>query len=89
MLILYFIQYQLGLFKTSMVTPLILIPIKEKYMLLISFFSHCPTICPAMTMNMVKLQKSAKDLNIGFVSFTVDPQKDSSERLLWYQMPLE
>ena len=49
------------------------------------FFSHCPTICPAMTMNMVKLQKSAKDLNIGFVSFTVDPQKDSSERLLWYQ----
>ena len=36
-------------------------------------------------MNMVKLQKSAKDLNIGFVSFTVDPQKDSSERLLWYQ----
>jgi len=49
------------------------------------FFSHCPTICPAMTMNMVKLQKSAKDLNIGFVSFTVDPKKDSSERLLWYQ----
>jgi len=49
------------------------------------FFSHCPTICPAMTMNMVKLQKSAKDLNVGFVSFTVDPKKDSSERLLWYQ----
>lgn len=49
------------------------------------FFSHCPTICPSMTMNMVKLQKSAKDLNVGFVSFTVDPKKDSSERLLWYQ----
>ena len=49
------------------------------------FFSHCPTICPSMTMNMVKLQKLTKDLNVGFVSFTVDPKKDSSERLLWYQ----
>lgn len=49
------------------------------------FFSHCPTICPAMTMNMVKLQESTKELNVNFVSFTVDPKQDSSERLLWYQ----
>ena len=49
------------------------------------FFSHCPTICPAMTMNMVKLQQQTTDLNIKFLSFTVDPKKDSSERLLWYQ----
>ena len=49
------------------------------------FFSHCPTICPAMTMNMVKLQQMTKELNVSFVSFTVDPKQDSSERLLWYQ----
>lgn len=49
------------------------------------FFSHCPTICPAMTMNMVKLQKMTKELNVAFVSFTVDPKNDTSERLLWYQ----
>lgn len=49
------------------------------------FFSHCPTICPAMTMNLVKLQQLSSDLDIEFISFTVDPKKDSSERLLWYQ----
>ena len=49
------------------------------------FFSHCPTICPAMTMNMVKLQQQTTALDIKFLSFTVDPKKDSSERLFWYQ----
>ena len=49
------------------------------------FFSHCPTICPAMTMNMVKVQQQLDISNVKFVSFTVDPIKDSSERLLWYQ----
>ena len=49
------------------------------------FFSHCPTICPAMTMNLVKLQQLSIDLDIELISFTVDPKKDSSERLFWYQ----
>jgi len=49
------------------------------------FFSHCPTICPAMTMNMVKLQQQTTALDIKFLSFTVDPKKDSCERLFWYQ----
>ena len=36
-------------------------------------------------MNMVKLQQMTKELNVRFVSFTVDPKKDTAERLLWYQ----
>ena len=36
-------------------------------------------------MNMVKVQQQLDNSNVKFVSFTVDPTKDSSERLLWYQ----
>ena len=36
-------------------------------------------------MNMVKLQQQTTALDIKFLSFTVDPKKDSSERLFWYQ----
>lgn len=50
-------------------------------------FANCPDICPPMTYNMGKLQKMAKEEgieNIEFVSFTVDPEKDTPEALKAY-----
>jgi protein SCO1/2 len=54
------------------------------------FFTHCPNICPQLTLQMKKLQQglghvdqaSEKTLDsIRFLSFTVDPERDSVPRL--------
>jgi protein SCO1/2 len=57
------------------------------------FFTHCPTICPKLTHNMEQLQESLK-LNdnmkrldttfVQFLSFSVDPERDSSVALKKY-----
>jgi protein SCO1/2 len=46
-------------------------------------FTRCPTICPAITSRMVKIQKRARGIENGFrlVSFSVDPGYDTPERL--------
>ncbi|HEV8504734.1 MAG TPA: SCO family protein [Chitinophagaceae bacterium] len=50
------------------------------------FYTHCPTICPAMTKNMKRLQntvKKAVDADgrttqlVQFISFSIDPGRDS------------
>ncbi|MCW3073357.1 MAG: electron transporter SenC [Flaviaesturariibacter sp.] len=50
------------------------------------FFTHCPTICPRMTMNMKRLQSGiSSGQKVGdktqrfvqFLSFSVDPERDS------------
>ncbi len=50
------------------------------------FFTHCPTICPSLTMNMKRLQDGLKksqkvgDLTadyVQFLSFSIDPERDS------------
>ena len=50
------------------------------------FFTTCPSICPAMTRNMKKLQEAIRsNAKVGnreaeyvhFISFTVDPERDS------------
>jgi len=51
------------------------------------FFTSCPTICPQMTLNMRKIQSTLRKnclTDIELLSFTVDPLKDSSEKLLEY-----
>lgn len=49
------------------------------------FFSTCPTICPVMTQNMVKLQETWKtEKSIQFLSHTVDPETDTPEKLKRY-----
>ena len=51
------------------------------------FFTNCPTICPRMTLNMHKIQSILKKnclTDIELLSFTVDPIKDTSEKLLEY-----
>jgi protein SCO1/2 len=49
-------------------------------------FTRCPTICPAITSRMAKIQHRARGIEEGFrlVSFSVDPMYDTPERLAAY-----
>lgn len=47
-------------------------------------FTNCPTICPIMTKEMATLQSEIDNQRINFVSFTVDPERDTSEVLASY-----
>jgi protein SCO1/2 len=56
------------------------------------FFTHCPTICPRMTLNMREVQiQLEKDClsNVELLSFTVDPKRDSIDRLKEYSTSYE
>jgi protein SCO1 len=57
------------------------------------FFTHCPTICPPMTLNMKRLQQSIyngkrvgdkTNQQVHFLSFSIDPERDSTERLKYW-----
>jgi protein SCO1/2 len=57
------------------------------------FFTHCPTICPGLTKNMKRLQESITNAqrvgdktnqSIHFLSFSIDPERDSVERLKYW-----
>jgi protein SCO1/2 len=54
------------------------------------FFTHCPTICPTLTLNMKRLQDALKNSEkigdrtadyVQFLSFSVDPERDSVSEL--------
>src|SRR5438067_2259354 len=54
------------------------------------FFTHCPTICPATTVNMKRLQDAVKNNEtvgnrdpdfVQFLSFSIDPDRDSVVQL--------
>ena len=47
-------------------------------------FTNCPTICPAMTQEMARLQSEFVADPVYFVSFSVDPERDTSEVLSRY-----
>lgn len=47
-------------------------------------FTNCLTICPAMTQEMARLQSEFVADPIYFVSFSVDPERDTSEVLSRY-----
>jgi len=50
------------------------------------FFTSCPSICPALTRNMKRIQDAFNktDTVVRFLSFSVDPVRDSAERLKKY-----
>ncbi|PWT95961.1 MAG: SCO family protein [Bacteroidetes bacterium] len=50
------------------------------------FFTSCPSICPTLTHNMKKLQDAFNktDTIVRFISFTIDPKRDSATRLKAY-----
>jgi protein SCO1/2 len=50
------------------------------------FFTSCPSICPKLTRNMKRLQDAFKktDTIVRFVSFSVDPERDSVSKIKAY-----
>ncbi|WP_224484072.1 SCO family protein [Robertkochia aurantiaca] len=58
---------------------------KDKVYVAEFFFTSCPTICPVMNNNMVKVQRAFKgEEDFGIVSFTIDPINDTPEVLRDY-----
>ncbi len=56
------------------------------------FFTSCPSICPRITRTMMDLQgKLAKieDHNVGLLSFTVDPETDTPDKLQRHARTIE
>lgn len=67
--------------------------IQGKIVIIDFFFTHCPSICPMLTQNMRKLQVSFKNpsgknvadsMIVQFLSFSVDPERDSVAALKAY-----
>jgi protein SCO1 len=67
--------------------------LKGKVIVLDFFFTHCPSICPTLTHNMKQLQdalkvdesrKRADSSFVQFLSFSVDPERDSAPALKKY-----
>lgn len=57
----------------------------DKILVIDFFFSRCPSICPKMTKNLNKVAIAFKNARgIHLLSFTVDPEHDSSQTLLKY-----
>ena len=57
------------------------------------FFTHCPTICPYLTTNMKRMAESIRNgervgdmtnKQVFFLSFSIDPERDSVERLKYW-----
>jgi protein SCO1/2 len=65
----------------------------EGYITLVDFFfTECPTICPMMSAQMVRLQdkfhNEFPDLPIRFLSFSVKPESDTPEKLKQYALKI-
>jgi len=64
--------------------------LKGKIVIADFFFTRCPTICPTLTINMKRLAESVNNGKrvgdktnklVHFLSFSIDPERDSVERL--------
>lgn len=67
--------------------PLSLDDLKGNVWIADFIFTNCETVCPPMTANMARLQKKIKDEgleNVKLVSFSVDPEVDTPEKLKEY-----
>lgn len=67
--------------------------LKGKIIIANFFFTHCPTICPGLTLNMKRMAESIHNgqrvgdrtnKQVHFLSFSVDPERDSVERLKFW-----
>tara|TARA_R100000306_G_scaffold5939_7_gene8334 strand:+ start:30778 stop:31473 length:696 start_codon:yes stop_codon:yes gene_type:complete len=57
----------------------------EKVYVVEFFFTTCPSICPIMNTNMLKVEKAFKNEdNFGIASFSIDPEHDTPEVLKEY-----
>lgn len=58
---------------------------KDKVYIVEFFFTTCPSICPIMTENMIKIQDAfLGNPNVGIASFSIDPAHDTPEVLKEY-----
>ncbi len=66
---------------------------KGKIIIANFFFTHCPTICPGLTLNMKRMVESIHNgqrvgdrtnKQVHFLSFSIDPERDSVERLKYW-----
>jgi protein SCO1/2 len=64
--------------------PLALSDLQGKIWVADFIFTNCVTICPLMTEEMAKLQKQFASEDVTFVSFSVDPERDTPEVLSHY-----
>lgn len=63
--------------------------VEEKIYVADFFFTSCPTICPVMKKNMLKVYKSIDGMNdVAILSHTIDPSHDTPEVLLKYASDL-
>ncbi len=69
---------------TQLGEPLTLSDMKGKIWVADFIFTNCPTICPAMTQEMARLQSEFVADPVYFVSFSVDPERDTSSVLSRY-----
>lgn len=67
--------------------------LKGKIVIADFFFTHCPTICPSLTKNMKRMAESIHNgqrvgdrtnKQVHFLSFSIDPERDSVERLKYW-----
>ncbi len=67
--------------------------LKGKIIIADFFFTHCPTICPGLTRNMKRMAESIHNgqrvgdktnKKVHFLSFSIDPERDSVERLKYW-----
>jgi len=59
---------------------------KNKIIIVDFFFTACPSICPKLTRSMKRIQDdfNKTDTVLRFVSYTVDPERDSAAKLKAY-----
>jgi protein SCO1 len=63
---------------------------KDKIYVSDFFFTHCPTICPRVKKNMLRILAKYKDNpNVLLLSHTIDPKHDTVGRLKEYAQKLE
>lgn len=70
--------------------PFVFDSLKGKIVVVNSFFTRCPNICPGLTRNIRKLQKSYEEpknkkftdtSSVWFISLSIDPERDSANEL--------
>lgn len=62
----------------------------NKILVIDFFFTRCPSICPQMTKSLKSVAEKFKNSNdVQLLSFTVDPEHDSANKLLNYTQRLE
>jgi protein SCO1/2 len=60
--------------------------LRGKILVINFFFADCPTVCPKLTGNMKLLQRAFRknDTGVHLISISVDPERDSFQRLRQY-----